>query len=289
MSPKLSVIITAKDKESGSLKMLLHSISLQTFKDYELDIVTEGDSESAKAIGIRRARGEYICILSSDNYLNEKDFFALHVGVMDQLPHITGTYPGKYYYYPNDNMLNRYFSLMGCNDPVPFYLNKCDKSPYFSMDRFMFGDQVPTIGDNGFFVRRELIMKSDLDHYYHIDNCEDLRKLGYVLYVITDATIWHRTANDFANFFRKRLHYADRFNTKDRRWKMVRSKDIPRLLFFIFATLTLVQPLWISIKGYRKIHDKAWFLHLPVCWATLGVYGIWTLKRALKRVFSFVR
>jgi len=150
----------------------------------------------------------------------------------------------------------------------------------------MVKDQVPTIGDNGFFIRKELLLKADLDHYYHIDVCEDLRRKGYTFYVLTDSYIWHKTAKEFWAFFGKRLKYADKFAVSQRRWQMVRPKDIPRLIWFIVCTLTCVQPLWISLVGYRKIKDKAWFLHLPVCWVTLGVYGIWVIRRFL---FSSVR
>ena len=287
MNPELSVIITAKDRENQDLKDLLLSISDQSYKNYEVDVVTEGDSESAKAIGVRRARGEFICILSSDNFLNETTFFEKHIAVLKAIPIATGAYPFRYFYHLDDTLLNRYFALMGCNDPIPYYLGKCDKVPYNrDIPYRMVKDQVPTIGDNGFFIRKELLLKADLDHYYHIDVCEDLRRKGYTFYVLTDSYIWHKTAKEFWAFFGKRLKYADKFAVSQRRWQMVRPKDIPRLIWFIVCTLTCVQPLWISLVGYRKIKDKAWFLHLPVCWVTLGVYGIWVIRRFL---FSSVR
>ena len=62
---------------------------------------------------------------------------------------------------------------------------------------------------------------------------------------------------------------------------MVEKKDIPKLLWFIFCALTLIQPLYLSIKGYRVAKDKAWFLHPVVCLITLGVYGIWTIKKSV--------
>ena len=67
---------------------------------------------------------------------------------------------------------------------------------------------------------------------------------------------------------------------------MVTRKDLPGLCWFIFSTLTLVYPLYLSMKGYKIIKDKAWFLHLPICLITMGVYGLWIIK---KSALSFVR
>lgn len=129
-NPKLSVIITAKDKNDPKLKDLLYSIEQQTFKDYEVIIVTEGDSESAKAIGIKKAKGEIVCILASDNYLDDKDFISKCMMPLNwEIPKFSN--PLYYSYHKEDNILNRYFALFGANDPIPLYLGKNDKFPHF--------------------------------------------------------------------------------------------------------------------------------------------------------------
>ena len=129
-NPKLSVIITAKDENDQKLKDLLYSIKQQTFKDYEVIIVTEGDSESAKAIGIKKAKGEIVCILASDNYLDEENFFEFHIKQFDS-SNVIAAYPLYYSVYKYDNILNRYFALFGVNDPIPLYLGKNDKLSHF--------------------------------------------------------------------------------------------------------------------------------------------------------------
>jgi glycosyltransferase involved in cell wall biosynthesis len=284
---KLSVLITAKYKNDQKLKDLLYSIEQQTFKDYEVIVVTEGDSESAKAIGIRKAKGEIVCILASDNYLNDKEFFLKCMPV----PYEVGSFPAYYFYSKEDNILNRYFALFGCNDPIPFYLNKNDKLPYTYNNKYeyfygKFIKSVPTLGDNGMFIQKNLLMKADIEHYYHIDVFQDLLKLGYNTYKIVNTSIWHRTGGNIFKFFIKRFKYADKFNTPYRRWHMVETKqDYLRLLWFIFCTITLIQPLYLSFKGYRVIKDKAWFLHPIVCWFTLITYGLWILKRLILGIF----
>ena len=281
-NPKLSVIITAKDKNDQKLKDLLYSIEQQTFKDYEIIVVTEGDSESAKAIGIKKAKGEIVCILASDNFLDNKDFFKDCIYLF-RYDWTHFTYPEYYSYKKEDNILNRYFSLFGCNDPIPLYLYKNDRFPRLP---FKYNVGFKTFGDNGFFIRREIIFKSDLDHYYHIDNIYDIWNKCFKNGHIIATSIWHRTGGNIFKFFIKRFKYADKFATPYRRWHMVETRqDYLRLLWFIFCTITLIQPLYLSFKGYRVIKDKAWFLHPIVCWFTLITYGLWILKRLTLSIF----
>ena len=82
---KLSLVIPAKDKNDPKLADLLKSIEAQDFTKEELEIlvITEGTPESAKAIGIRRAKGEVIGILASDNELIVTDFLSV---IMDKFP-----------------------------------------------------------------------------------------------------------------------------------------------------------------------------------------------------------
>ncbi len=123
-----------------------------------------------------------------------------------------------------------------------------------------------------------------MEHYYHIDNIYDIWLQGYGGEPV-NCSIWHRTGGNIFKFFIKRFKYADKFATPYRRWHMVETRqDYLRLLWFIFCTITLIQPLYLSFKGYRVIKDKAWFLHPIVCWFTLITYGLWTLKRLTQSI-----
>lgn len=298
--PELSVIITAKDRNDLKLKDLLYSIEQQSFRNFETIIVTEGNSETAKAIGLKRAKGKFVCILASDNYFNDPYFIEKCLKPLQDREDIIGSFPLRYWYYKDDNILNRYFALFGVNDPIPLYLGKNDRASYYTDEIceypiiFTYShpayfvvklNSVPTLGDNGFFIRKDVLMQADIEHYFHIDVCQDLFNLGYKTYAIINTSIWHRTGGNIIEFFLKRFKYADKFS-KNRRWLMVEKKDLPRSAWFIFSTLTLIYPLYLSVKGYRKVKDIAWFLHLPICLITIGVYGIWIIQ---KSALSFVR
>lgn len=301
MGAYLSIIITAKDRNDNKLKDLLYSIEQQTYHNYETLVITEGNSETAKAIGLKRAKGKIVCILASDNYLNDEEFFEKCLKPFED-EHIVGSFPIHYWHYKDDNILNRYFALFGVNDPIPLYLKKNDKASYYTDELYEYPiiwtyshpqyfivnfSFVPTLGDNGFFIRKDILLKANIDNYYHIDVTKDLFDLGYKTYAIINTSIWHRTGGNIIKFFLKRLKYADKFY-ENRRWHMVEKKDLLRLAWFIFSTLTLVYPLYLSVKGYRKVKDIAWFLHLPICLITIGVYGLWTTKKIFQRALLFV-
>ncbi len=284
MACKLSLVIPCKDKNDPKLQELLKSIEVQDFNKAEMEvlIITEGTSESAKAIGIRKAKGEVIGILASDNELISNDFLSnMHEGVSM----IGATYPLRYFYTENDNILNRYFSLIGGNDPLSYYMNKNDRASYLNENHNIKG----SIGDNGFFIRRNLIKATDLDNYYHIDNAIESKT---VIQPFLNRHIWHKTGGNIFRFFQKRYRYGlqHAFN-KNRRWHLVdfkQPKDIMRFLWFLICSLTVIQPLILSVRGYLKIRDVAWFLHPVVCLMTLIVYGLLVIHLAVRGAFRWL-
>ena len=287
----LSIIITAKDKNDPKLLDLLSSIGEQTYpkEHYEILVITEGDSESAKAIGVRQAKGKIVGIFASDNYLNDKEFISKCMKPFRNND-IVGTFPIRYFYNKKDNILNRYFSLIGGNDPLAGYLGKNDKESYLVDLKFQFDykkgglKRIPTLGDNGFFIRRSILLYADLDHYYHIDVCQDLFNKGYRTYAIINTSIWHRTGGNILKFFFKRYKYADKF-LYNRRWHMVTKQDLPKVRLFILSTITPLS-LFVPFMGYKKIRDIAWFLHPLVCLLTIITYGLLYLKNWRKYDFS---
>lgn len=284
---KISIITAAKSLTDPKLQELKDSIKMQTYKNWEHIIVTEGDPESAKAIGLRSATGDIVCICASDCRFPYAGTFEEAVKLINHNG-IIGAYSERYYYDEDDPILNRYFALFGCNDPVPLYLGKCDRKPYYMEDdigKLTFPISVPTLGDNGFFILASALKQADIEHYSHIDVCEDLRKKGMFSYMHLGCSVHHQTGDSLWLWARKRLHYAGSLN-KNRRWKMIHTtKDILRLILFIFLTMSTAEPLLRSTYGYFKsgIRDKAWFLHPVVCLITLLTYGVYLGKLALKR------
>jgi len=286
---KLSLVIPAKSKDDPKLAELLRSIEAQDFpkEDMEVLVITEGTSESAKAIGIRKAKGEVIGILASDNELVYTDFISQ---IMNLFPVNDAVWPEYYFRHLGDDALNRYFALIGGNDSLCFYMGKNDKKSHLDIVERKFPFKVKcnkSYGDNGFFIKKEVICRTDLDNYYHVDNANEAiadRRTASIGFAI-----WHKTGGNIFSFFRKRYRYGlqHAFN-KNRRWHLVdfrQPKDIVRLIWFVICSVTLVEPLILSFRGFLKIRDVAWFLHPVVCLMTLTTYSLLVIRLGLSRLF----
>lgn len=301
MSIIFSCVIPTRDPENPLCKDLIASIKAQDFPQDKIEIltITEGDSEQAKAIGIRKAKGAICVMLCDDNIFPNNNVFGI-VYYFFKLQGVIGVYSRYYGYLKNDNSLNRYFSLIGGNDPICFYLGKNDRKPYYELtdsfyDVMFFKDEIPSLGCNGTFIyRKAWIDNADLDHYYPMDCALDVvrkvdafwirQNVGYVVHRTTDGNL--------IRFLTKRYRYARDLYCKrnDRRWRMLDTKeDFMRLALFIFFTLTLIQPLYTSIRGFRKIRDFAWFWHPIVCLGFLITYGILCLMSAWSYLLSVVQ
>lgn len=302
------------DLKSQKLQDLIASIKAQDFPQDQIEIlvITEGDSESAKAIGIRRAQGEICAMFCADNMiLTSKYLFESVKNSFEKYTNLVSVYSKFYEYKKEDNSLNRYFSLIGNNDPICFYLGKCDRRPYYEYEPdetfqlFSFQGSIPSLGDNGFFTRRSFLMEADLDHYYPMDVYVDIQKKRLLACIrFNDAFVWHRTSDNLFTFLRKRYRYAKELysDRSDRRWKMVDTKeDYSRLGLFVIFTLSIIPCLIVSLRGFIKVRDRAWFWHWPVCLGFLITYGVlacrnillsrslfqpWDVKNLLKSAFS---
>lgn len=65
----ISIVIVTRDLKDPKLEKCLTSIKLQTFHNYEVIIETEGSIQEARRRGINKAKGEWICLVDSDQWL----------------------------------------------------------------------------------------------------------------------------------------------------------------------------------------------------------------------------
>lgn len=274
---------SAKDAESQNLKDLIASIKAQDFPQDQIEIlvITEGDSEQAKGIGIKRAKGEICAMFCADNFITDKKlFFWAHKGLSEH-PEWSAVFPDRYKYVKEDNSLNRYFSLIGGNDPICWFLGKNDRLPHVS-SLFRTANYKPSYGCNGFFYRASDIKGTNLDNYYPMDNA--LEVPGKIVQMGSDA-IWHRTSDNLITFLKKRYKYArDLFSDREnRRWRIIdQREDKIKLFLFILSTITIIPCLITSIRGFIKIRDWAWFWHWPVCFGFLVTYSILAFRNLFK-------
>ncbi len=268
------------------------------------------NAEYNKSIGIQEAKGEILFLLDHDNVLPHNRWLKRMVYPFLDSKKVVGVETLRYHYDPNGSLLDRYFSLFGAGDPIAYYLGKADRLSYLhdvynlagqAIDKgtyylVEFNDKnIPTLGANGFLIRRKLLMehaRSGPGEYYHIDVNVDLIREGYNTYAFVKDSIIHLTGyNNIFNFLKRRIlflkqYYLDASGTivkKSRRYSVFEKKDTFKLIKFIIISITLVIPLIDSIRGYRKIHDIAWFLHPFLCFVLFVLYSYTIMSDYIRR------
>ncbi len=266
------------------------------------------DPEACKGEGLSMAKGEIVALIDADNALPNTNWLKEHIAPLVENKNIVGSYAWRFAYLKNDYILNRYFSLIGSADPVGLYLGKFDKISYISDKWEGFGriikdkkkyfivqfdkNHFPTLGSNGFFARRKILLKgsSSITTFFHIDTPFDLLDLGYNKYAVIRDVVIHDPAEELLKFIKKRtrymqLHYQKR--KADRRYLVFDPKskrDSIRLFMFVIFSITFIQPIYVSLKGYVRIRDIAWFLHPIVCFGIMSAYVYATAAKLFKNL-----
>lgn len=272
--------------------------------DFRIIKTTIKDQEPKRAIGIKESRGTYICSIDPDVFLIDRNWLKNMIEPLESDTTLVGSQTLYYGYEAKETILNRYFGLFGFNDPVAFYLHKADRIPHYeetwsynysfkdmgSYFEVEFDKTIPTMGCNGVVFRSNIYKQYAKDEYsfFHIDVVQDMVRQGFNKYAIVKNSVFHSTATNFIETIAKRikymkLHYETR--KSDRRYLVFDPSsaiDKKNLLLFIFYTVTCVQPLFLSIKGYYKLRDAAWFLHPIMCWIFLFGYGFARVMQYMK-------
>lgn len=249
------------------------------------------------SLGIKKSRNDIILLLEPDNILQGKNWLRQMVQPFIDDPSITGTFSIYNGYEKNMPILTKYYALLGANDPTLYYLKKSEKlsridaeytlgkiiakkNNYYKVrfDR----TNLPTLGDNGHMVRRNLINKviKDPSKFLHTDAFFKLLKLGHTDYGVVNNSIIHYAGGSILQNLYKRVSYKNKFY-RSKNYPRVyyvfsyKSKsDILNLLKFIFFSITFIQPIYMSFKGYVKTGERAWFIHPIMCIGCIFFYAV---------------
>lgn len=299
---KLEVIIVDGGSKDSTLE-ILKKFKVKLYKVPPWD----QEAEYNKGIGALHATKELVLFIDADNILSHKNWLRNMVKPLMENSEISGSETLRFHYNPKDNILDRYFALLGGVDPVPYYLGKDSKLSY-AFDKYNLlgesidcgdyylvkfsGEKIPVIGANGFVLRRKLLKfaKSDPKNFFHTDINYDLIQRGFNKYAIVKDDIIHykRTKiSYFIKFLIRRKYimetqYFERIS-KRRYAVFIWKTDILNLIKFILFSLTFVKPSFDSIRGYLKVKDVAWFLHPIICFSFLIIYSWAVVVRLVKK------
>jgi len=281
----------------------------QTAEKYNCRFIEGGyrdNQEPRKGIGLLNAKNNLVAYIDSDNILPDKECMNQSIKPFSDVSDLTGAETLRYGLMPGFAYFNRYCALIGANDPVALYLGKSEKlswlynewqitpikekhDGYFIVE---FNESnMPTLGGNGYFSWRELMLKSNCqpDQYFHIDVVMDLVKLGYTKFAMVENEIYHDTAASLNKLTTRRKTYFKTHNPMygNRRYLLfnpAKKSEVYKLFLFVIYSATFIQPILFSLRGFFKKRDLAWFLHPVVCFSFMWAYSVATISLLLNRM-----
>lgn len=313
-SPRVSIVVPTLNS-AATLELCLESIFSQEYGGELEVIVADGGStdgtvdlarrygcrvvenrlktgEAGKARGLREADGDVVALIDSDNILEGTDWLERMTAPFAD-PRISASEPVRFTYRRSDPPLTRYCALIGMNDPLCYFLGNYDRESVLSgtwtglpvetrrrggyLEVRLAPGAMPTIGANGFMVRRALLAGLDIGEYlFDIDLVSALVARGNDLFAKVDTGIVHLYGRGLSTFARKQLRRVrdySYFRSRGERaygWERQSRKGMLRFVLYTALVLPLVAQ---ALKGCARRPDPAWALHPPACVITLAVYS----------------
>jgi glycosyltransferase involved in cell wall biosynthesis len=250
--------------------------TLEIAKSYGVEHVLPNPlrtGESGKAVGFRAARSDLILSIDSDNVIVGSDWLQRMVEPFADEA-VIASEALRWDYRRRDHFITRWSALTGVGDPIALYVGNYARYSYVT-DRWtgypheaerrngwhritLERGRVPTLGANGFLVRRRALDVVPIGEYlFDIDFVHELVERG------------ERTIALFFTASGERSYP----------WTRARSQAVSRFT----ASTVFVLPLFLDVvRGARRKRDVAWLFHLPACWITLAVYAVATIRGKLR-------
>jgi|SRR6185369_1205889 len=330
--PSISIVTCSYNANISLFSKALRAIALQDYPKDKIDHIvmdggsTNGTIELAKkyhctvfsdkklmnqgqvrtSLGIKKARGELIVILESDNIIVGRDWFKKMVQPFAEDKKIVCTFSAYNSYEKNMSATAKYAALFGSPEPTLYYLKKSEK---IRMDQTQYDKghiiknnknywtvtftkkNLPTLGDNGHMFLRSAMNKvnKDPEKFVHVDAFKELLDKGYDTFGVVKNKIIHVTEATPLKLIKQRVGMKRKFfdGRRGKRSYLVMDWKSPYDRFHlaqnIFYSLTFVVPLYESLRGYIKIREAAWFLHPIMCFLMVLGYGLSEIQWAIKK------
>ena len=279
---KIEIIIADRGSKDNTLKIARK----YTSKIFSNPLKT---AEAGKAVGVKKAKNDLIAFIDSDNILPEKDWIKKMVKPFED-DEIIGSEPLYYTYRKTDPITTRYFALLGMGDPLCLFIGNSDRYCYITgkwtemqvkqQDKGEYlkielnEKQIPTMGVNGFMIKRKFIKNFKGDYLFDIDLVYNLVKNGENKFAKVKIGIIHLFSTHFSTFFKKQNRRIKDYLYYSKLKKRGYNWSSNKTLLFAFSTLLILPIVYQAFKGYKAKKDSAWVLHFPACFITLLIYSL---------------
>lgn len=257
-------------------------------------------AEAGKAIGVKQAKGEFICLIDSDNILPNSNWLSKMLYPFTQNSQIIGSEPIKFTYRPHAGIIERYSALIGANDPYAFITGVYDKKNFINnkwtnlkidqIDKHQYFQIslkpktiIPTIGANGTIFKSDFL-KNNLksDYLFDIDIISQvIQKTNQpILFAKVKTGIIHTYCESSIKKFIRKQHrrLVDYYTYQSlRNYQWSTNNSHPQIKFILYSLL-IIPALIDSFRGFIHKPDMVWFLHPFFGFITLLIYTFVTLQ-----------
>ena len=247
-------------------------------------------AEAGKATGLARATHEIVGFVDSDNEMTCPTLLGAVAEALTD-PIIEGAEPIQFVTSARMSSINRYFALLGMNDPLTLFLGTYDRlslvtrkwtavrhTVYEESDlliKIRFDrSNLPTIGANGFFTRRDIAVAAVRNRFlFDVDILQNVRSDPSVHVAKLKVGIAHHYTSSLRHFARKQRRRAEDFLHFRSAGLRAGAPPWRGILMFAISTVTIIPLLIQATIGWLRCRDRAWLYHVPACWITLISYG----------------
>ena len=310
--PRLSIIMPTLNA-GAILENCLASVARQTYPREKMEIIladahSKDDTrqiaakfgatvldddgknmEEGKRLALRHATGHYIVFVDADNEITHPDYFELAIRALAANPQALGV---ESYYLPSpkiDSFCAYLTARLHISDPIAWLMSANPRLVARQGDterwRLPNNSLAYPLGANGFVFRR-----ADLESVQANEKFQDthvalfLMKNGQREWLrIHGRGVHHYYIQTLWLFVQKRRRATVHFLRVQEEMPVNWMKEKPPVPLWLAAVycVTVLGPLWHTMRGIIRDRDLRWLWHSLACPASVlgNAWGVWTYQR----------
>lgn len=245
--------------------------------------------EEGKRLALRHATGEYVVFVDADNEFTHSDYIELAIKGLMAHPQALGV---EAYYLPSPQMSSFCAYLthrLHISDPVCWLMstNPTSVGCEGDVERWTLpgGSLSYPLGANGFVFRRADLESVRADEHFQDTHIPlHLMRAGQREWLrIRGRGVHHYYVQTLTGFVQKRrratVHFLRVQQEAQTNW-MKEKPPVPLWLAALYC-VSLIGPLWHTLRGLARDHDPRWLWHVPASFGSVigNAWGVLTFKR----------